>query len=285
MTVLGIVGGKGPFSALALYQLIVEKALSAGVAYDLQLLIDHEGKAANPAGTGASVLEEQIHRAALRLVKAGATLLITPVAEWQRLLNRVARELSVPCLSMMEAAGTRVKLLELRTVGLLGGEAVAEDGLYTEVFAAHGAETVIANAPGRRIVDRFLDAVNHGLETSRDLEELFAVIEALRTAGAEQIVLGHAELSLIMAKAGLSRGDIDPLDLLAEATVEVLLQREKSRPEPLFPELERIGSSFFHEASENTGANEAEKSTDGDDCDGSLTELKQEEEPDILYDP
>jgi len=159
---------------------------------------------------------------ARRLVEMGASFIAVPCNTAHAFLPRIARDVPVPILHMMEETATAIEVAHpaIERVGLLATSGTVAAGLYQEWFARHHIEVVV---PNDDVQERCVMAAIHRVkagDTSRDATELVAeAARALVENGAAAVITGCTELPLIFRDGNATVPVIDPTTVLAEAVV------------------------------------------------------------------
>ena len=237
---IGVVGGVGPFAGIDLLgKIAAETAVSldqdhltvlnwsqpATIVDRTEYLLGQVDE--NPAGA----LVAQVRQ----LAKMGAGVVGIPcnTAHAPRIFNQIRAELAaancdVKLLHMIEEVGRFVQnnLPGVTKVGVLSTTGTYRAGVYVEVLGALGFTAVLP--PFSLQTEKIHPAIYDpeygikacGLATEQAQANLQEGIAALKTAGAEAIILGCTELPLAFTKptaAGLPL--IDPTRILARALI------------------------------------------------------------------
>jgi aspartate racemase len=107
-----------------------------------------------------------------------------------------------------------------RRVGLLGTRWLVTSGVYPERLEARGIAWLRpAPADVETVHHVIMDELIRGVFLPRALADVQAVIERLRDAGCDAVVLGCTELPLIVSDAGSALPALDSTRLLARAAL------------------------------------------------------------------
>jgi len=231
MKKIGIVGGLGPASTAAYYQLLTQlgRERSAGqhypeiVIYSLDLTAQHaRERAGDTVGYVAALV------AALQaLARAGADFALIAANTPHRHFDAIAAQSPLPLISIVEetvrAAGQR----GYRSVGLLGTEITMRADFYPQAFARAGIRLV---APEKDDDLDYIDTkIMAELVNSQIVEEtrqrLVAIARNLVAQHQlEAIILGCTELPLILSSENLGRPVLDTTRLHVEAALNYALE-------------------------------------------------------------
>jgi aspartate racemase len=199
---LGVLGGMGPLATVDFLHKLIEEMPAASdqeqvpaVVWNVPQIPDRQQAL---AGSGISPLPAMC-AGIDRLVAAGATRIAIPCNTAHLWFAELAAHSAVPILHIVDA--TLRELGEAKTaVGLIATPATQGAGLYQQRFAAAGIACLCATeaeletlfTPGCYAVKR--GAVEAG---GRHFE---ALADALRTRGAERLVLACTEVPVALAR-------------------------------------------------------------------------------------
>jgi aspartate racemase len=158
---------------------------------------------------------------AQRLVEMGAAFIAVPCNTAHAFFPRIAPQVSVPLLHMMEQTASTIEIGYpiLERVGLLATTGTVRVGLYQEAFARHHIEVAVPDDAHQEKVMAAIHCVKRG-ETGKEATALVAeAAEYLVGQRAELLITGCTELPLIFTGDHASVPVIDPTDVLARAVV------------------------------------------------------------------
>ena len=215
---VGVLGGMGPAATVEFFRRLVA-ATPATIDRDhLHILIDNDPGIPDRITAllhgGVSPVPAMV-RMAQRLEAAGADVLAMPCNTAHAYIGALRDSVNVLFLDMIEETVLR---LREHTVGLLATRATIQTGIYHRACSARGIELVTPEDTAQETVVRAVEAI----KASRSLPEVEAaiigVITDLQARGAEAIVAGCTELSLLDGTKMPVRW-FDALDCLVEATI------------------------------------------------------------------
>lgn len=222
----GVLGGLGPLATAQFLRTVVECTDADRDGDHIDLIVTQHSS--TPDRT-AYLLDQSepnpgpvLARDAQMLQSMGADFLVIPCNTAHAFVGQVRNAVDVDVLDILEATVDEVTAQSgaPAKVGLLATDGAREVGLYQTALNDAGHEVILpGDADQQRIMHVIYDEVKAGKPgTSNDLAE---VIESLRRAGAEYLVLGCTELPIAAAMDGLldDRTLISSVEALAEATV------------------------------------------------------------------
>lgn len=165
--------------------------------------------------------------AAQRLERAGAELLVL----CSNTMHEVAPQLHAACtMPLLHIADVTAQAIELepqiRRVGLLATRFTAERSFYVERLQQHGLEALVPEAAQRELVHRIIfDELCVGRIEAGSRQQLQRVVAALVERGAQAVILGCTELTLLLTPEQLPVPVFDSTRLHVEAAVAAALAR------------------------------------------------------------
>lgn len=229
--IIGILGGMGPEATADLYLRII-KATPAKRDQDHPRVIIYSNskvpdRTAAILGKGPSPMPELI-RAGKRLEEAGADFIVIPCNTAHYFVEQLQKELRVPILHMIrlsaeEAHRTHPKV---KKAGLLATDGTVKSGLYRTAYGEVGIEILEPTPESQADV---MKAIYQCVKAGNLIDGgvlLRGVANNLVAAGAELIICGCTEVSLVLKQGDLAVPVLDPLQVLAEAAVAEALPKE-----------------------------------------------------------
>jgi aspartate racemase len=224
---IGILGGMGPEATNMLCALITSLT-PVGRDQDHIPVITYN----NPGipdrvravrGGGESPVPEMV-RTARVLETAGADLLLLPCNLAHFYLDDVQQMIRIPLLNMIEETVRFAveNYPRCQRVGIIASTPTLECGLYEKAFLKHGRTLI---APDERDQETKVmraiygpDGIKCGFKT-KPRALLKQVAQSLTKRGAEIIIAGCTEVSLVMEQKNSSFVIIDPMEVVARVAV------------------------------------------------------------------
>lgn len=183
-------------------------------------------------GSGESPVPEMI-RTARVLEQAGANVLLMPCNLAHFYLDDVQQAVQIPLLNMVEETVkfTVENYPHCRKVGIIASTPTIECDIYGKVFRKF--DRLLLAPDGDEQADKVMRAIygptgiKRGYKAApRDL--LMEVAQRLITRGAEIILAGCTEASLVMKQQNSPFVVIDPMEVIARIAVERAMRVEKA---------------------------------------------------------
>ncbi len=229
MKTIGLVGGMSWESTAHYYRLINEavKARLGGLHSARMVLASVDFADIEPLQR-ADRWEEAgaiLNRAALGVEVAGADLLVLCANTMHKVADRMVRGVRIPLVHIADVTGARVVEAGVRKVGLLGTRYTMEQDFYRARLEQRlGLEVLVPGPDDRDEVNRIIfEELCLGRIEPRSKARYLAVIEALVGQGAQGIIAGCTEITMLVQQPDVPVPLFDTTELHALAAVEQAL--------------------------------------------------------------
>jgi aspartate racemase len=164
-----------------------------------------------------------------RVAAAGADFFVCPDNTAHIVLEQIVEDLPLPGLHIAEVVCREVVDHGWSRVGLLGTAWTMDGPVYRKALARRGVECLVPEASVRARLDAAIfDELCRGIFRPETTTLFVRAIDALKTAGAEAVILGCTEIPLIVNAENSPLPTLDSTRLLARAAV-----REAVSDEPI----------------------------------------------------
>ncbi|HZY17761.1 MAG TPA: aspartate/glutamate racemase family protein [Ramlibacter sp.] len=162
---------------------------------------------------------------ARRLAAGGAQALVLCTNTMHKLADAIESSCALPLLHIADSTGRAAQALGCRKVGLLAtGFTMREPFLKDRLAARHGLEVLVPPADTQAEVHRVIyEELCKGVIRDSSREIYRQAIDALRARGAEAVVLGCTEITLLVREQDSSLPLLDSTALHARAAVDFAL--------------------------------------------------------------
>ncbi|WP_118179248.1 aspartate/glutamate racemase family protein [Paraburkholderia phosphatilytica] len=226
MKTIGVIGGMSWESSAEYYRLLNRYAKTRlgghHNARSLLLTVDFAPiEAAQRAGDW-DALGAQLADAATQLERGGADVVLLATNTMHRVAPAIAAALRVPFLHIAEPTGAALKAAGVSRVGLLGTRYTMEQEFYTSVLRERfGLDTLAPDEAGREDVHRIIyDELCHGVIHDASRAVYQREIDALASRGAQAVILGCTEITLLIKPEDASLPVFDTTALHVQAAVD-----------------------------------------------------------------
>jgi len=142
---------------------------------------------------------------AQRLERAGADFLIMATNTLHRVADQLQDAIGIPFIHIVDPTADAASADGAHTLGVLGTAPVMEGDFYRSRFAERGFEVLVPAERDRALVHRVIfEELTRGVIDDHSRQEYLRIMRDLVDRGAEGIVLGCTEISLLVAAADMS---------------------------------------------------------------------------------
>jgi aspartate racemase len=226
MRTLGLIGGMSWESTAIYYRHLNELARERlGGLHSARLLLwsfDFADVAERQhAGDWAGAADLLVD-AARRLERGGAEALVLCTNTMHKLADEVQAAMPIPLLHIADATAAAVQGTGCRRPALLATRFTMEQGFYRERLRdRHGLETVVPDEAGRAVVHGIIyEELCRGVVRPESKAAYLDEIGKLRRQGADGVILGCTEITMLIGQADLDLPVFDTTRLHAEAAID-----------------------------------------------------------------
>lgn len=222
--VIGILGGMGPEATLELFRRILDKTSASTDQDHLRIIIDNNPKIPDRTATLLHGGEDPIPlllSTATNLENAGADFIIMPCNTAHHYIDRISAGVNIPLLNMVELTVTSIRE---PCVGILATDGTLASRLYHKTCSEKGILLLCPDGSDQKgtmgviylVKGRQIDLKNAKIRVSK-------VAKRLIDRGAQAIILGCTEISLVLSQGDVDVPIYDPLEILAEEAIKKAL--------------------------------------------------------------
>lgn len=141
---------------------------------------------------------------ARRLERGGAHFLVLATNTMHRVAPEIEAAVSIPLVHIVDVTADAALAAGASRLGLLGTAPVMQADFYRKRFAARGIEVLVPHGPDQSLVnDVIFNELTRGRLVDSSRKEYVRIMRELADRGAEGIVLGCTEISLLISPADL----------------------------------------------------------------------------------
>jgi aspartate racemase len=163
--------------------------------------------------------------AARSLEAAGADFVVLATNTMHKVADAITAAVRIPLLHIADPTAEAIKAAGLTTIGLLGTRFTMEQAFYRErLETAHGIEVLVPDEAGRALVHQVIyDELCLGVINPTSRAAYRAVMQGMVERGAQALILGCTEISLLVGPTDASVPLFDTTALHARAAAEAAL--------------------------------------------------------------
>lgn len=200
---IGLLGGMSWQSTISYYRYVNEEANARlGGNHTADVLIwsgDFDPIAACNEKRDWGQLARILVPAAKSLVSQGAEVMVIGANAAHAVADAVEAYGGVPVVNIIDVTAHRMRDSGVETAALLGTAAVMEEPFYRDRMKSNGIDCVVPGAATRNEINRIVfEELVFGIIDDGSHRTLVDAIDSLADEGAEAVILGCTELSLIL---------------------------------------------------------------------------------------
>lgn len=220
---LGVIGGLGPMATAYYLQLVTE--FTAAEKDQDHLDIDIVSRPGIPDRTEFILgLSDQdpvpgIIAAGKELISLGDSVIAIPCMTAHYFHDRIQESLEIPVINAVLETAKELKGAGAKKCAVLATDGSVRSGVFEMALSTCGIETIYPDEAGQKVIMNIIyEDVKGG--NPIDIDSFNHVSENLFHEGADAIILGCTELSIVKRDFELPAGFIDCMDVLAVKAIE-----------------------------------------------------------------
>lgn len=164
--------------------------------------------------------------AAQQLERGGADIVILATNTMHRVHASIETAITIPFLHIADPTGEALRSAGIERVGLLGTRYTMDEDFYIgQLHSKHGLDVVVPDDDGRANVHRIIyDELCHGVINAESRKIYQDVIKELAGEGAQAVILGCTEITLLIRPEDSALPVFDTAGLHARAAIDWALQ-------------------------------------------------------------
>ncbi len=156
---------------------------------------------------------------------AGADLLLICTNTMHKVAEDVEAAIGIPLLHIADATAAKITAAGLTTIGLLGTQFTMEQDFYRGRLERHGLRVLVPSESDRQLVHRVIyEELCLGIIRPDSRTEYLRIIEELTGSGAEGVIAGCTEITMLVKQDHTSTPLFDTTAIHARAAVSEALQ-------------------------------------------------------------
>jgi aspartate racemase len=228
MKTIGLIGGMSWESTVPYYRTVNEvvKQRLGGLHSARVVLYSvdfHEVERLQHGGDWAAA-GELLADAARRLQAAGADFLVLCTNTMHKVAPAIEAAVDIPLLHIADGTAAQVRAAGLSRIGLLGTRFTMEQDFYTQRLVEQGLQVLTPDAAQRDTVHRVIyEELCLGRIVDSSRAAYLAIIDTLVARGAQAVILGCTEISLLVGPEHTAVPLFDTTAIHARAAAELAL--------------------------------------------------------------
>lgn len=203
MKTIGLIGGMSWESTASYYQLINETIKEKlGGLHSAKILlysVDFAEIERYQASGDWDKSAEVLSQIAQNLEQAGADFIVICTNTMHKVAPQIQKIISIPILHIAQATADALLENRIKKIGLLGTKYTMTQEFYKEKLLEAGLEVIIPDQSGVEEVNRIIyDELCLGQIKESSKQTYLSMIDDLKNAGAEAVILGCTEIGLLV---------------------------------------------------------------------------------------
>ena len=219
---LGVIGGLGPIATAHFMELIIHMTHAETDQQHLPMILYNMPTI--PDRT-AYILDHSKENPLPRMLELGKLLsaqqvscIAIPCITAHYFLEELKAGIPAPLVDGVAATALHLQENGITRVGIMATDGTISSGIFHRELTARGLTPIVPGEEAQKdVMHLIFDNVKAGKPAQ--MSRFFAVAEDLRSQGAEAIILGCTELSLIKRDETIGPGFIDAMEVLAKESV------------------------------------------------------------------
>ena len=225
---MGIIGGLGPeTSSRFCLNVNIKFRDIANVQPDFvmeNIPISAEVEKDLVEGRNPKEIRNLIRNAVIRLNNSEVDFIVIPCNSVHSLIKEIRKLSKKPILSIIEECFRECKEKNFKKVGLLATSATINEKLFENVFKGTGIEIVLVSKPDQIKINKIILKILHNEDNKDDKKIVSELIRKLNCSGAEAIILGCTDLSLLVPNKNFGIPILDTGAILENSLVKNLIK-------------------------------------------------------------
>lgn len=220
--ILGVIGGLGPGATAHFMDLVInmtdvktDQEHLPMIVYNMPFIPDRT----------AYILDNTKENPLPKMLEVGKVLcaqgvcrIAVPCVTAHYFIEEMEKEIAAPIVNGVRETVAHLKENGIQKVGIMATDGTVRSGIFHKELEKQGLVPIAPSAEAQKDV---MHLIFENIKAGRpaQMERFFAAAEDLRAQGAEAIVLGCTELSLIKRDHEIGPGFIDAMEVLARESL------------------------------------------------------------------
>ena len=219
---LGVIGGLGPIATAHFMELVIRMTEADTDQEHLDMILYN--RPSIPDRTGY-ILDQskpnpmpQMIQVGNALASQGAKLIAIPCMTAHYFHRELTRYIEAPIVHAIHETAAHLKKHGITKVGIMATDGTIRSRLFQLELEKHGMEAIIPGSEGQKCV---MSVIYDGIKANRPagMDKFDLASRDLREQGAQAIILGCTELSLVKRDYAIGPGYLDAMEVLAQVCV------------------------------------------------------------------
>ncbi|NLK69534.1 MAG: amino acid racemase [Clostridiaceae bacterium] len=219
---LGIIGGLGPLATAYFMEMVVKMTDARFDCEHIPMIIYN--KPSIPDRTNFILGKSNdnpyvdISEVGKTLVEQGVDYIAIPCVTAYYFYEELCKDIKVPIIDLIGETAIHLKENGISKVGIMATDGTITGGFLKQGLEKQGIEAIQPSENGQKLL---MDIIYNGIKADMpfSMEDFFTVKNELVDLGAQIILLGCTELSVIKRDYSIGSGFLDVMEVLARKSV------------------------------------------------------------------
>ncbi len=220
--ILGVIGGLGPMATARFMEMVIEMTDASCDQEHVEMIIyncpripdrtayilgeSSENPAVPMIGIGRSLAEE------------GAVCIAVPCITAHYFHEELSEGIGIPILNAITGTGEELIKAGVGCAGLMATDGTVKSRIFQDRLEGMGVKAILPDEVHQKYIT---DVIYKNIKSGQpaDMERFSEAAEYLRSRGAQALILGCTELSLVKKNHDLGPGYLDAMEVLAQRAV------------------------------------------------------------------
>ncbi|MBR6106961.1 MAG: amino acid racemase [Oscillospiraceae bacterium] len=229
---LGIIGGLGPMASALFLQILTAATDAERDQEHLEALL--YSRPQTPDRTAFLLGKSQDNPypvmvdSGRQLEQMGCEVLVIPCMTAYGFYGQLKDAFQAMLINPIEESAKVLKARGCKAVGIMATDGTLQVGTFQKALTAQGIRPVIPDSTNQQeVMSLIYEDVKSGRDA--DMERFHSVAHSMRAQGAECVILGCTELSVINYRHVIGHGFLDAMEVLADCAITACGYRVKER--------------------------------------------------------
>lgn len=224
MKKLGVIGGLGPIATAYFYELLIKMTDADRDQDHIEMIIFSKPSIPDRTeyilGRSTESPVEPMIEIGKALVLAGVDYLAIPCITAHYFHEELTLGIDAQIIHIIKETVTNLKEHGIHTAGIMATDGTIHSGMFQRELMSQGIKPLVPTEQSQAFVT---DLIYKDIKANRpaQMDKFRAVEEELKGMGAQVIILGCTELSLIKRDYMIGSGFIDAMEVLASCCVNL----------------------------------------------------------------
>ncbi len=220
--ILGVIGGLGPGATAHFMDLVIDmtdvktdQEHLPMIVYNMPFIPDRTAYILDNSKESPLPTMLEVGRT---LCAQGVTRIAVPCVTAHYFMGELEKGIAVPIVNGVRETVAHLKENGIRKVGIMATDGTVRSGIFHRELEKQGLVPLVPSAEAQKdVMHLIFENVKAGKRA--EMDRFFTAAEDLRNQGAEAIVLGCTELSLVKRDEKIGPGFIDAMEVLARESL------------------------------------------------------------------